>query len=266
MERSADAAPQTQVLLLEAPPVYKSSLVYRPSDYYNATHRGGKYYDEDDDDVEAHADDEKAMLEGAGAMRKARRKRSCVLCCCTICYVVFILLLVTAILLIKLVPKVPALSLGNLNIAEFVYSQSENEDPQLKASLTFDLKVTSRNFHADTIYKEINLSLFFQDQSLGDFKATPQPQFVQKKKQTTSVVTDLAAGAPITIENTAADTLKTQAASSNVQVDVRGAVKGKLKVLGIEVKKFDIDITCKLNVNPGDGKSKAAQELSLTCY
>ncbi|CAM6123531.1 unnamed protein product [Calypogeia fissa] len=260
--------PQKRFLLDQS--VYKSTLVYRPSDYYDNITPKYNYYDEYyGEDLEAQKKEEqRAILADGAAAKRAKRRRTCSLCCCSVCYFLFILLLALAIVVIKLIPKDPAVSVGDIKITQFVFNQTgtQQQVEKLQAGLSCGLNVTNRNPHATTIYQEIDLTLFYKNESLGNFSVSaPGPQFEQKRKAMTQLVEDLPT-TTTTIGSANAAALTTEVANSNVQVDVTGRVKGQMKVLGMKVKKFDVTVDCKLNVSPGDGGSKKGTVLSLSCY
>jgi hypothetical protein len=235
-------------------PVYKSNLAYRPSDYASPK---GKYFG-DEDYLEAQ-EDEKAILADEYSMRKSRRRRSCYMCCCTLCYLLLLVLLVVAIVAFKLVPKDPAVSLGQLNVTDFEYN---NTSQQLTVNFSYNLTVSNRNPHADSLYSSINMSLFFENESLGNFSISPE-QFEQKMKTTTKVVAALPTHTT-TIQDTAnAAQLKSQAARKNIQMYLTGSVKGQFKVLGMKVKHIHVDIECQISMPPG---CKSPDCYTCTCY
>lgn len=266
MEKKNEDQPQKKFLL---DPVYKSTLVYRPSEYYDDAAPKHSYYDEyyGAADVEAQkAEEQKAILAEGASAKRAKRRRTCSLCCCSLFYVSFLLLLAAVIVIIKLIPKDPEISVGAITIPEFVSNQTGSQQ-QLQASLKCGFNVTNRNSYARAIYKEMTLSAFYKNESLGRFTIeAPGPQFEQSKKMRTTVRADLPS-TTTTIGAANAEALQNALGLRTVQLDLIGSVKGQFKVLGMKVKKFDTKIDCKLNVKPGDGvSSREGQNLSFSCY
>lgn len=178
---------------------------------------------------------------------KSKRRRCLCWTLTTVLVILVALGIVAGVLAVKLNPKTPSLSIGDLGVTCLAYS--EGNGPQLAVEMHFSFNLRNPNNFAKVIYGEISASPFFEQLGLG---RSAVPGFVQGKRSTD----DLTAAIPLTVTSVPSDTvdpLKAEVQNSDVQIDLRGSVNGKFSVLGLKVKHFSIPISCQLNVKPGDG-------------
>lgn len=160
-------------------------------------------------------------------------------------------------------PRSPMLQMEVLNVTRFKYDQGvKGGAPYVTAGLKVSLQEANPSKEAELIYDQVRMELSFQGSLLGNFSI---PGSKQSKKSNRTFVLELPETSTAIEDPADAVKFRQEMSRKNVQTDLKGAVAGHYKMFGIRVKKFDVPLDCKVNVEPENSGNPARLRTSI-CY
>lgn len=193
--------------------------------------------------------------------RRCPRKCRCVFA--TVFLILFSLALLFTCLYLATRPSSPKLEVKVLNITNFKFDQVVNGGaPQVAAGLRFSLAEANPSEEPELIYDQVRIELQYQGSHLGNISISG---FKQPRQSNRTLVIELPKTLVAIEDPVDAENLRQDVSRHDVQTDLRGTVAGHYKMWGIRVKKFDLPVDCKLNMEP-ENDGRPAQLLSSSCY
>ncbi|BBN02050.1 protein MpLEA-like8 [Marchantia polymorpha subsp. ruderalis] len=196
---------------------------------------------------------------------KKNRYRDC--CCCVFSSAIVVLIaagIVFTTMYFILKPSPPTIHVLNLNVTDFrlLSSTTTDGEPLVEASMTCVVRITNPNKFSVFHHRALNVSLNYKSEVLGLILV---PGFKQSEKNVTDLFVTVPKSVAKITDQVDAINLLQEVNESNVRLEVRGSAEGHYRILGINVKKLDAPLLCKLSVKP-ENEDSAAQIISSSCF
>ncbi|KAG6548053.1 hypothetical protein Mapa_010487 [Marchantia paleacea] len=196
---------------------------------------------------------------------KKNRYRDC--CCCVFSSAIVVIIaagIICTSLYFILKPNPPSIHVLNLNVTDFrlLPSTTTDGEPLVESSVTCLVRITNPNKFSVVHHRAVNVTLNYRNEVLGLILV---PGFKQSEKNVTDLFVTVPKSVAKITDQVDAINLLQEVNESNVRVEVRGSAEGHYRILGINVKKLDAPLLCKLSVKP-ESEDSAAKIISSSCY